>query len=71
MMTLGKWAKSADVSKSSVYAYVREYLDELQGLGCIKVKRTPKRYYIYVNDEDCLINFFIERGIYLKGGVHA
>ena len=66
MVSLNAWLGTLDVTRTSAYMYVKQYQDELVRLGCIKVRRAPKTSRIYVVDEDCLLDFFEEKGIFLK-----
>ena len=65
-MSLWKWIETLDVAKISAYTYIKMYQDELQEMGCIEVKRTPKRQRIFILDENCILEFFSKHGIFLK-----
>ena len=63
--TLWKWFEDVGVARTTGYYHIKKYLDELVGMGILKIERTPRHKRIYVLDEQRLEEFLVRKGIYL------
>lgn len=65
-ITLNEFFKHIDVARTTAYRWIMKYADELKSKGLIEIKRRGAVKRVFVNDEDAVVEFFKNKGIYLK-----